>query len=89
MGRVGRCQKQVADVAIDRKVGARVFYLRQELGVTEMILAGRAGLHPNTIRRIENGLGCSVSTLVRIAAALQVDLNAIVTNTQFFVGCGP
>lgn len=63
------------DAVLRQRIGARVFYLRRERGITALTLAARSGLHRNTIYRIEAGLIlCTVGQAWRIAQALSVKI---------------
>lgn len=67
--------RMVQDGMLRQRIGARVFFLRRERGITALTLAARAGLHRNTIYRIEAGLSlCSVGQMQRIAQALCVKM---------------
>lgn len=73
------------DALIEQRVGYRIFKERTRRGLTAMVLADRAGIHRNTVYRIESGLGISVVALCRIAAALEVTLDALVPISQCVV----
>jgi len=70
------------DEALDRAMGFRVYRRRSRKGWTVKHLAELAGVHPNTISKVENGGGGSVSTVSRIAAALEVSAGKLIPNTQ-------
>lgn len=48
--------------------------LIEEQGITQVELARRAGLHPDTVSHVVHGGHCSTETLDKLAAALDVDL---------------
>lgn len=63
---------------IEKLVRSRLRSLRQTLGLSLDELAARAGLSPSTISRIETGKRTiSLDVLLPLAAALQVDLDAL------------
>lgn len=45
-------------------------------------LARRTGLRPSTLQGVRHGADCQVSTLLRIAEVLDLDLNWILTGKQ-------
>jgi len=56
-------------------VGARVRELRRSRRLSQIVLAELAGVHYNTLRRLENGSSNpSVDALVRIAETLGVTI---------------
>jgi len=48
------------------------------LGLTDQMLARRAGLHPSTIKNILTGRTCKPPTIRKIAEALGMDLAELV-----------
>ncbi len=63
---------------IDKLVRTRLRSLRHTLGLSLDELAARANLNPSTISRIETGKRTiSLDVLLPLAAALQVDLDAL------------
>ena len=65
---------------IEAVVRARLRSLRTTLGLSLDALAARANLSPSTISRIETGKrAISLDVLLPLAAALQVDLDALLT----------
>ncbi len=66
------------DVALYRRIGYAVMRLRRRRGWTVLVLAERAGLHRNTIYRVESGLNISIYALWRIAEALGVALEGLI-----------
>jgi len=51
--------------------------LLDEEGMTQVELARLAGVHPDTIGHVLHGGHCSIETLEKIAAALNVDLGEL------------
>ncbi len=65
---------------IEQAVRTRLRSLRNTLGLSLDELAGRANLSPSTISRVETGKRTiSLDILLPLAAALQVDLDALLT----------
>jgi transcriptional regulator with XRE-family HTH domain len=59
--------------AIEQRIGARMMLARKQRRMTAIELADRAGIHRNTIHRIEAGLNsCTIANLFRIANALGI-----------------
>jgi transcriptional regulator with XRE-family HTH domain len=59
--------------AIEQRIGARVLIARTRRQLSAQDLAVRAGMHRNTIYRLESGIGsCSVACIYRIAQALEI-----------------
>jgi len=79
---MGKPTKLPIDIALEARVGARIFIWRQRKRLTARTLARRANLAVNTIYIIENGGGCGVATLSRIATALKLTLIDLIPNTQ-------
>lgn len=52
--------------------GDRLERARTQLELTQAALADRAGIHRVTLTRIENGAGCSLDTVERLATELGV-----------------
>ncbi|HEV2133776.1 MAG TPA: helix-turn-helix transcriptional regulator [Terracidiphilus sp.] len=75
------------DAALDQRIGYCIFKERERRGLTVMVLARRAGVHRNTISRVESGGGISVCALVRIAAAMEVGWDELLARAQFIVRC--
>lgn len=69
---------------LDRQaIGARTRQLRREHRWKEIDLAGRAGVQPWVIHRCESGKSLpQVENLVRIAAALGVSVDYLLTGAQ-------
>ncbi len=61
-------------VPLFQKVGAEILHLRMEMGLTQMALAKRMGVTQQEISRLERGDNCSLSTLNRIAQALDCEI---------------
>ncbi len=59
-----------------KRIGRRIFELRESRGYTQETLAGRAGMSPKFFGQIERGeKNSSLKKLARIASALDVDLS--------------
>jgi len=71
--------------ALDGTIGARVLIWRRRRDLTLEELAARAGVHANTIWRLEEGRGCSVATAAKVAAALEVEIAVLIPNSQHVV----
>ena len=67
------------DRVLYQRIGYAVMKLRQREGLTALVLAERAGVHRNTIYRVESALYISVSSLCRIAGALGVGVDALIS----------
>lgn len=52
---------------------------RESAGLTQQALSTKAGIAMRTLARIEAGEDCTISTLARIASALDVPLADLVT----------
>jgi transcriptional regulator with XRE-family HTH domain len=64
------------------QLGNRIRVLRQQRGDSQEAVARRADIATGTYSRIENGLNePSFSTLVKIAAALEVSLDELAGTT--------
>jgi transcriptional regulator with XRE-family HTH domain len=60
--------------------GVRVRELRRARGLTQQVLADRAGLYHTTISELERGVTIpSIATLDKIAKVLKVDVSALLT----------
>ncbi len=74
------------DAMLRQRIGARVYFLRRQRGITALVLAERADLHRNTIYRIEAGLSlCSVGQIWRIARALGVEIEEFLRDAPLMV----
>ena len=63
-----------------RQIGARIMYFRKLKKYTQEELAFRASISASYLSRIERGVykkGLSVSTLMKIAKALDIEVSAI------------
>lgn len=58
-----------------RKFGERVERLRRQKGITQEVLAEKAGLHRACFWDIENGRNISIKTAYKISRALGVALS--------------
>jgi transcriptional regulator with XRE-family HTH domain len=61
-------------------IGSRIRYYRRRLGLTQEVLAGRAGVSPTWLSQVERGLlsGSRLATLLPVAEVLGVDLAVLV-----------
>jgi transcriptional regulator with XRE-family HTH domain len=72
-----------ADLAIAREFGQRLARARRDAGLTQERLAEKAGLHPVTVSTLETASrAASVPTLVRVAAALDLDPAVLVAGIR-------
>jgi len=60
-----------------QKFGERIERLRKEKGLTQEVLAEKAGLHRAYFWDIENGRNISIKTCYKIAKALDVSLSKL------------
>lgn len=61
-----------------KTVAAIIRNARIESGLTQLEVAKKAGVHPNTIAKIERGIQePSYSTLKQLAKVLDIDLNKL------------
>ena len=59
--------------------GRRVRARREQLGLSQMAVAERAGVHFTYVSDVERGVrNPSLNTMVKVAAALETDLNKLV-----------
>lgn len=66
-----------------QSVGARVRELRRARGLTQRVLADRAGLYHTTISELERGVTVpGIDTLDKIATVLKVHLSDIVSDAR-------
>jgi transcriptional regulator with XRE-family HTH domain len=70
------------DKELYQRVGFAVMKIRERRGLTVLALAERAGMHRNSLARVESGLGTSVASLFRIATVLEVSVDALITFSQ-------
>ncbi len=67
-------------------LGHRIRHLRERLGLSQEELAERANLHWTYVSGLERGRrNPGLSTLVRLASALETTLPALVTNLRAHV----
>lgn len=60
-------------------LGGRVRIRRERLHLSQTALAGKAGVHPNVVGRLERGIyNPSILKLLAIAGALRVPLRELV-----------
>jgi len=62
---------KLSDVA---ELGRAVRAIRRDRDLSQEALAGRAGLHPNQIGRLERGTNVQVATLLAVVDGLGVEL---------------
>jgi transcriptional regulator with XRE-family HTH domain len=74
-----------ADRVMEQRIGARIIVLRERRGLTAIALARLAGLHRNTIWRLESGAACSVAALVRVMAVLEIEISDVVPDSPSLV----
>lgn len=60
------------DERLEQVIGARIQRWRERRGVTALALAELAGVHRNTIYRLECGMGCRSSLLVKVMLVLEI-----------------
>lgn len=83
---MARKRMATKDAALDRRIGFTVYRERRRQGMTVPDLATRAGVHENTVHRVENGQGVSVGALFKIARALHVSMDVLARNPPDIVG---
>lgn len=66
---------------MNKKLGARIRRERQTRGITQERLAEKADISLNFMSLIENGRNMSVETLVKIAIALGVSVDYLLSDT--------
>lgn len=63
---------------MSKQNGKKIVEMRNDLGLTQVALAERCGISQGTLSKIEsNSRGMSIGTLVRLSAALDVDMGEI------------
>ena len=75
----------VNKIMIHRQIGAKIIYYRNLQQMTRAELAEKVHMSQSSIARIERGKynnGASISTLLDIAAGLNVDLASLVTFSE-------
>ncbi len=81
MARMGRVASPVAAV-----VGSRIVARRNELGMTAAELSRRSGVSAANISFYENGRSLmNIGSLLRIAAALEIDPSVLLDGVQLAV----
>lgn len=65
-------ENQMTDGAILEELGSRIARLRLNLNMTQRELADRAGVHPQTVQKIEAGASSQTRNLVRVFRALEL-----------------
>ncbi len=61
------------DREIDLRIGMQIQFRREQRKMTALELAELAGVHRNTIYRLECGMGCRSSLLARIMLVLEIE----------------
>lgn len=74
------------DKPLNHRIGYNVMRARRRRGFTIPMLADRAGVHKNTLDRVEKGYGATASTLFKLALALEVSLDELAQKSQYVVG---
>lgn len=81
MARMGRVASPVAAL-----VGSRIVARRNELGMTAAELSRRSGVSATNISFYENGRSLmNIGSLLRIAAALEIDPSVLLDGVQLAV----
>jgi len=63
---------------LKRRLGRKIRTLRQDRGMSQVALAFASGMSPARVNEIENAKAeARISSLIRLAAALDVDLIAL------------
>jgi transcriptional regulator with XRE-family HTH domain len=57
------------------ELGERLARLRLSRNITQGELAGNAGIHTRTLKRLEAGEGVSLDTFIRVLTALRIEDN--------------
>lgn len=68
----------MAATILDKRIAVRVVKARSNLALSRCKLAKLAGVHRNTINRIERAEGCSVESLYKIARTLEISIDTLV-----------
>jgi transcriptional regulator with XRE-family HTH domain len=76
----------MADRNLRQRVGSRVLKRRENMRLTALELAARAGVHRNTISRIECGQSLSIETLWRLCKVLQISLDSLIEDRPAILG---
>lgn len=61
------------DERLDLRIAALIKLCRECRGLSALALAELAGVHRNTIYRLECGMGCRSSLLVRVMLVLEIE----------------
>ena len=51
---------------------------KARLGLTDKVIAQRAGVHPSTVKNVLTGQTCKAPTIKKLAEALGLDLSELV-----------
>lgn len=70
------------DERFERIIGMQIQLWRERRGLTALALAELAGVHRNTIYRLECGKGCGASLLVRVMLVLEIQMKDLNTDAQ-------
>lgn len=62
---------------LDKRIASRIRNARAELQLTQSEVCRLAGIHRNTLNRLEHGGGCSIESLYRLARALEISLDSL------------
>lgn len=73
------------DQGIDLRIAAQIQLWRERRGLTALELAELAGVHRNTIYRLECGMGCRSSLLVRVMLALKIEVKDFLSDAPRLV----
>jgi transcriptional regulator with XRE-family HTH domain len=65
-------EDRMTDAAVLEELGGRIAQLRLNLNMTQRELANRAGVHPQTVQKIEAGASSQTRNLVRVLRALEL-----------------
>lgn len=68
----------MAATILDKRIAIRVMKARAELALSQCKLAKLAGVHRNTLNRIERAEGCSVESLYKLARTLEMSVDSLV-----------
>lgn len=72
---------------LQRELADRIRGRRHELGLTQVVLAERAGLHYTYVGQLEvGGRNPSVDLIARLSRALEMDLGTLMSGLQEFAG---
>jgi len=65
-----------------RRLGQRLQRRKEELGLSRLELARRAGLDPETVRRVEQGKDAKLGTWLKLARALEQPLEELLAGLE-------